>query len=73
MTRPNVIRAEAILAGVTITELAATVGVSRQVLYRVAQGRAEPWPKLRRDLAEALGLPESRLFPAPRITDRFVS
>jgi transcriptional regulator with XRE-family HTH domain len=64
--RPSPIKAHAALAGLTIGELADALGVSRNTFYDVARGTRRAWPKLRRDLAEYLGVPEVHLFPNDR-------
>lgn len=47
---------------IPVRHLAAAVGVNESTLGRCLNGKEEPWPKLRRDVAEALGVPESECW-----------
>jgi len=55
MTRPSPLKAACAAAGLTIRGVAAKVGCTDQVMYQVSTGRVEPWPKLRKDLADVFG------------------
>jgi len=48
--------------GLSQTELARLVHVAEPTLSDVELGKRYPWPKLRRALVEALGVPETSLF-----------
>lgn len=48
--------------GMTQTEMALHLGVSRQVVSRVISGR-QPIPAVERRIAVFLGVPENQLFP----------
>ena len=50
------------LRGLTITALAEAVGRSRPFVSRVENGHERPSPGYRRDVAEALGVPEELIF-----------
>lgn len=56
MPRPNRLKAVAAAQGRTLKELAGAVNCSPGVLYHVASGRLEPWPKLRAELADEIGV-----------------
>ena len=45
------------------TKLSRLVEVPESQLSAVERGRLWPWPKLRRNLAKVLGVPEDELFP----------
>ncbi len=45
------------------TKLARTVEVPESTLSDLELGKRQPWPKVRKALAEALGTPEHELFP----------
>lgn len=55
MTRPSPLKAACAAAGLTIRDVAAEVGCTDSVMYQVSTGRVEPWPKLRKDLADVFG------------------
>jgi transcriptional regulator with XRE-family HTH domain len=48
-------------------ELAALVRVSQSSMSLVENGHVPPWPRLRRECARILGLPEEELFPRGEI------
>jgi len=50
-------------AGLTQEALARKSCVPNQVICAFERGRMAPWPRFRKALAEALGVPESDLFP----------
>lgn len=52
------------ITGLSQTELGRRIGVSPTNIVLVERGHRKPWPKLRRQLAEALGVPENELFDA---------
>ena len=55
MTRPSPLKAACAAAGLTIRDVAAKVDCTAPVMYQVSTGRVEPWPKLRKDLADVFG------------------
>lgn len=63
--RPHPIRGVMALNRISVTYLAAAVGVSRNHLGKVVNGRAKSSEELRRRLAEVLGIPVERLFREP--------
>lgn len=50
-------------AGISQTELARRAYIACTNLSAIECGRLSAWPKVRRALAEALGIPEVELFP----------
>lgn len=50
--------------GLSQTKLARLVCVPESTLSDIELGKRYPWPKLRRALAEALGVSEGDLFPS---------
>jgi transcriptional regulator with XRE-family HTH domain len=44
-------------------QLAELLGISPSTLSSVENGHSRPWPKLRRECAQILGLSEETLFP----------
>ena len=64
MPAPSRIKAICAERGITIGELADRIGHNRNVIYAVSSGYRKAWPRLRRQLADELGEPESMLFPA---------
>jgi transcriptional regulator with XRE-family HTH domain len=63
MPRVHPVKVELSKRGMTQRSLADEISVSPGVLSLVLNGRASPWPALRRRVAEALDVPESDLFP----------
>jgi len=61
MTKIEFYRREASLSQ---SALARRLGISPANIVLVERGHRKPWPKLRRQLAEALGVPETELFDA---------
>ena len=55
-TRPSPLKAAAAASGITLAELAESIGYSRATLYQINTGRVAPWPELRRRLEVALGV-----------------
>ena len=49
--------------GFSQTRLACFVGMAGSTLSNLELGKVKPWPKARRDLANALGISERELFP----------
>ncbi len=49
--------------GLSQTKLACLTGLPGSALSDIELGKRQPWPKARRDLAKALGVSESTLFP----------
>lgn len=62
MILDNQVRAYRLKAGMSQTELARRVCVAGQNLSAVERGRLAPWPKLRKAVSVALGVPEDELF-----------
>lgn len=60
--RPHPAKAVIVGQGRTIKSVAAEVSVNPHTLGRVLNRHEQPWPRLRRRLAELLELPESELF-----------
>lgn len=63
---PNRLRGIRVALGVSQVELARLVGVHPSLVSRAERGRLETWPKFRRDVAAALGVPEAILFGAEK-------
>jgi lambda repressor-like predicted transcriptional regulator len=59
---PSPVKAILAARGITMTEVADRLGISRAVLYG-AINRGPTWPKLRRDLAALLAVDEGEIFP----------
>lgn len=60
--RPHPAKAVIVAQGRTILEVSDAIGVNRHTLGRVLNRHIPPWPKLRRQLAQLLDMPESELF-----------
>lgn len=60
--RPQPVRAVLADRRITVKALAQSVGVNPHSLGRIVNGYNEPWPALRRRIAETLELPEAALF-----------
>lgn len=56
------LKLEIIRMGLTVTEVARRIGVSRYHLGRLLGGRVEMTDKLARDLAMALRIPKERIW-----------
>ena len=50
-------------AGLSQTELAWRAKMAGQNISAIERGTMAPWPRARKALAEALGVPETELFP----------
>ncbi len=61
--RQNRIREYREKAGLSQTKLACSVGVASGLVSDIELGKRDPWPKLRRALADSLKVSESDLFP----------
>jgi len=48
--------------GITQKELAEMIGRTPSTISQITNGHRKPWPKLRREIAEALHIPENELF-----------
>ena len=48
--------------GISQTQLANLLGISRSALSNVENGHVAPWPRLRRAAAKTLDVPEESLF-----------
>ena len=48
--------------GFSQTRLACLIGMAGSTLSDLELGKVKPWPKARKDLANALGMAESELF-----------
>ena len=59
----NRIKERRLELGLSQVELARRVRMASPNLSAIECGRLAPWPKARKALAEALGLPEAQLFP----------
>ncbi len=59
----NRLRTHRTAAGVTVTELANAVGVSRQTITRAEHDYRWPKQRTRDDIAATLGVPTRELFP----------
>jgi len=59
MTR---LKAAILEQGLTQRELAQMINQSPSSISQVINGFMRPWPKLRREIAEALHIPENELF-----------
>jgi len=66
----NSIRATREAAGMTQAELARTVGVTRQTLIAIEQGRYSPSLELAFQLARAFGVGLDDLFDYPGLDDQ---
>jgi putative transcriptional regulator len=51
-------------SGISQTQLARRVEIASQNLSAIERGKLEAWPKVRKDLAKVLNVPESELFPS---------
>ena len=49
--------------GLSQSRLARMVNVAEPSLCQVERGQRAPWPKLKRELSDKLGVAESELFP----------
>lgn len=49
--------------GLSQTKLACLVGMASSTLSSLELGKQKPWPKAKHDLAKALGMSETELFP----------
>ena len=49
--------------GFSQTRLACFIGMAGSTLSNLELGKVKPWPKARKDLANALGISERELFP----------
>jgi transcriptional regulator with XRE-family HTH domain len=67
LTRPR-LRAVREALGVSQAELSRRSGISQPILSRAERGEIRTWPKLRRDMAIALRVPEDLLFDEPSAT-----
>ncbi|OUM84982.1 MAG: transcriptional regulator [Bacillus thermozeamaize] len=59
MTKIELVRRQ---KGLTQVELAKLIGVSGPAIVQVERGYRKPWPKIRKNIAQALGYPEEELF-----------
>jgi len=59
----NRVREKRMELGLSQTKLACLIGMAGATLSNIELGKWKPWPKVRRDLATALEMPESELFP----------
>ena len=49
--------------GLSQTRLACMTGLAGSMISDIELGKRQAWPKARRAIAEALGMPEGELFP----------
>ncbi len=61
---PNKVKEYREKSGMSQTQLARQVEIASQNLSAIERGKLEAWPKVRKDLAKVLKVPESELFPA---------
>ena len=59
---PHPARVLIVARGRTVADVARAIGYSPTTLTLVLRRRVAPWPKLRRRLADELGVPEAELF-----------
>lgn len=59
----NTIRKRREQLGLSQSALSRLIGLAEPNLSSLELGKLKPWPKVRRDLAKALGCQESDLFP----------
>jgi len=59
----NTIRERREQLGLSQSALARLIGLAEPNLSRLELGNSKPWPKVRRDLAKALGATQQELFP----------
>jgi transcriptional regulator with XRE-family HTH domain len=59
----NNVRAKRVELGLSQTKLACLIGMAGATLSNIELGKWKPWPKARRELANALGMTENELFP----------
>lgn len=57
--------------GLSQTKLACLIGMAESTLSNLELGKWKPWPKARRDLAKALGIPEKELFLDSEVKNDF--
>lgn len=60
-------------AGITQAEFARRIGVKPPLLCQVENGQRKPWPKLLKDAATALDVPETALLADLNIWEGSVS
>jgi len=58
----NRIREKRQETGLSLTQLACRIGIAESNLSNLELGKWQPWPKVKRDLAEALNTTEDVLF-----------
>jgi transcriptional regulator with XRE-family HTH domain len=63
MPTPHPVKTALTVRGETQLDLARALGRSPNALYPVLNGQRRAWPKLRREIADYLELPEAELFP----------
>jgi DNA-binding XRE family transcriptional regulator len=54
-------------AGLSQTKLACKIGVAASTLNVIENGKLASYPKIRRDLAEVLGIAETEIFPQQKM------
>jgi len=59
----NLIRQKRQALGISQVRLATLTGLANGAISDFELGKREPWPRARKSLARALGVPESELFP----------
>jgi transcriptional regulator with XRE-family HTH domain len=64
----NAVREHRTKAGLSQSQLSIKAGVNHAVLSQVELGQTQAYPKARRQLAKALGVAESQLFPEVETT-----
>lgn len=61
-SKNSILARERIAQGLTQEQLAARLGIARSTLSSVENGHVKPWPRLRADAAEVLGVTSETLF-----------
>lgn len=61
-SKNSILARERIAQGLTQEHLAARLGIARSTLSSVENGHVKPWPRLRADAAEVLGVTSETLF-----------
>jgi transcriptional regulator with XRE-family HTH domain len=62
----NLIREKREALGISQVRLGTLTGLSNGAISDFELGKREPWPRARKAMARALGVPESELFPSEK-------
>lgn len=60
---PNRVKEERLAQGISQNRLGCLTGLGAARLSTIERGFIRPWPKARRVISQALGIPEQELFP----------